>query len=129
MEANSEHGEPIRDSGLFKQRHACLDRCSTAFPSIAMVASDHDILPGGYAALGARYYVIDGRFAGNEGAAAILALVLVTGEEVYAGEWRLPFSELDIPEQTNDGRDLYDERYRANFPLVNIDNFYFSEKK
>ena len=56
-------------------------------------------------------------------------MILVTGQEVHSGEWRLPLAKMDIAKQADDSGDLNDERNGTHLTLINIDNLYFSKEK
>src|SRR6185295_19741826 len=90
--------------GQATQSHAGLLRSPPALPAVAVDAAGDDVRPLRLAALRARGDVVVRQLAGLAGAHAVLAGVLVAGEEVAAGEADLrPFSP-DEAEQAHHGR-------------------------
>src|SRR5205807_5727707 len=71
---------------LADQGHAGLARGAAALADVAGHAGADDVLPGGLAALAARDHVVQAQLAGRELLAAVLALVVVAGEDVPAVE-------------------------------------------
>ena len=73
--------------------------------------------------------VIDCRVAHCQPAAAILALKIVTREEIEAGKRGAAFPKVNKAEQPNNGRNFDGEGDRAHFVLVSIDYFDLPQKK
>jgi len=99
------------------QSHAGLFRGASAFADVAFEAATDDIFPSTLAALAARDDMVEAEFVGGELAAAILALIVVAGEDVASVELdRLPRQPI-VEQQSNDARDL-DFTARRAHPVV-----------
>ena len=76
----------LRFNGFADECQTGLLGGSTAFLDIAFRAGTNDVSPNGLAAHASGDDVVEGKFAGGESFAAILASVLVAGEDISAIE-------------------------------------------
>src|SRR5205085_10364580 len=77
-----QHRAPPRLFRLADQAHVRLLGRAAALADVAAHAGADDVLPGAGAALAARQHVVQAQFRGRELLAAVLALVVVAGEDV-----------------------------------------------
>ena len=86
-EADVDHGVALRFDGELEQVHVGLVGGAAAFFGVAVDAGAHEVVPGGFAAKGARDDVIEGKFLGGEFFAAVLAEGMIAGVNVAAIEF------------------------------------------
>jgi len=105
--------------GLFDQLHAGVFRAPTALPDVAGRAGTDDIFPDRLAANTSRDYVIERQFTGWEAFAAVLADVLVAGEDVAAVELHVVSRQAVVKQQPDYARHGDIEAYRRD-PIVPV---------
>src|SRR5262249_23199520 len=99
------------------QAHVGLLGRPAALADVAGDAGTNDVVPGAHAALAARHDVVQAQLVGREALAAVLALVVVAGENVPPVElYRLP-RQLVVAGQADDARHL-DLAARGANPVV-----------
>src|SRR5438132_5301504 len=107
-------------AGLFRladQAHVGLLRRAAALLDVAIHAGANDVVPGARAALAARDHVVQAQLVGREFPAAVLALVVVPGEDVPPVELHRLLRQLVVVDQADDARHLDLARRRAH-PVV-----------
>lgn len=75
-----------------------------------MLAGKHHVLPARPSALGARFHVVDCRLTVAELDSAILTLVVVSTEEIYAAKRGSSLANMDKSEQPHHSRHFYRQR-------------------
>lgn len=101
-----EHGTAF---GLFRlayEVHMRLFRRPAALADVTGDAGTDDIFPSAHTALAARHDVIQTQLAGREFLAAVLTLIMVTGENISPVEFHRLFRQSVVTHETNDPRHL-----------------------
>lgn len=114
-----EHGAVLGLDGLLNQEHARLLGSPAAFPGVAARAGAYDVLPGRLAAQASGDHVVQREFRHREAFAAVLAVILVPGEDVAAVEFHVAAGQAIVEKEANDPRHRDVKVHRGN-PVVGV---------
>ena len=127
VDPNGHGRNPPRLNWLAEKLHVCLLGGTVPLPGVAVVAGSDDVLPDRLPTLALRSDVVVGQVRQLAPRPAVLALVVIPGEDVHTGELDRLLVALECVQETDDCRALEYQAGRVDVAVVLFDHFDFAE--